>query len=60
MMTGGSVFGLRDILVLARGTLRITFFGCYLHLLIMRKADIPTRSVYILLLGPAVSAVSEM
>lgn len=36
------------------------FFGYYLYLLIMRQADIPHISVYILLLGPTVSPVKEM
>lgn len=55
LMTGGSAFefGPGDILV--KEPLRNTFFGYYLYLLIMREADIPHRSVYILLLGPAVS-----
>ncbi len=60
LMTGGSAFefGLGDILV--REPLRNTFFGYYLYLLIMREADIPHRSVYILFPGPAVSLMTEM
>lgn len=40
--------------VLVREHLWNTFFRCYLYLVIMREADIPQRSVYILLLGPSV------
>lgn len=60
LVTGGSTFEfvLGDVLV--REPLRNTFFGYYLYLLIMREADIPHRSVYILPLGPAVSPVKEM
>lgn len=53
-MTGGLAFILGDVLVGER-ILRILSLS-----LIMRQADIPHISVYILLLGPTVSPVKEM
>ena len=57
-MTGESAFqfGLGDVLV--REPLRNAFFGCYLYL--MKEADIPQISVYILLLESSRSGAGNV